>query len=73
MTKQYSNAVGTYFLTRHKITKVYQVCEKRYVGSSKVIYWLTTGKNVKATFTEMGEAVAEAIRRQVWIDQKAAE
>ena len=72
MTKQYTNAVGTYFLTRHKVTEIYSVCEKRFVGSSKVSYWLSTKSNLKACFSNMGEAVAEAIRRQEWIDQKAA-
>lgn len=70
MTTRHENAKGVYFFTRHQITKVYQVIEQRYAGSSEVKYLLSTGSNIKAHFTNLGEAVAEAFRRQEWIDAR---
>jgi hypothetical protein len=70
MTTQHENANGKYFWTRHQITKRYQVIEQRFVGSSEVKYLLSTGKDIKAFFRDLSEAVIEAHRRQAWIDSK---
>lgn len=72
MTSQHENANGIYFLTRHKVTRIYQVVEKRFAGSNKVNYMLSTGKNIKGDFSTMEKAVREAISRQSFIDTKAA-
>lgn len=69
-TTQHADAVGTYFWTRHKITKHYQVIEQRYAGSSSIKYLLSTGKNIKAWYSNLSDAVEEAIRRQAWIDAR---
>ena len=64
------NASGLFFWTRHKVTANYQVVEQRQCGSEKVIYLLSTGKDVKAVFADMFSAVCEANRRQSWIDAR---
>lgn len=71
-TTKHENAKGIYFWTSHQVTKVYQVIEKRYVGSVECEYLLSTGKNIKASFNNMEKAVQEAFRRQEWIDAKAS-
>mgnify|MGYP000667981684 FL=1 len=70
MTTQHENANGKYFLTRHQVTERYQVIEKRFVGSNEIKFLLSTGKEIKAFFSDLGQAVAEAVRRQAWIDAK---
>lgn len=70
MTSQHENANGKYFWTRHQVTTRYQVIEQRFVGSSEIKYLLSTGRNIKAFFNNLGDAVAEAARRQEWIDAK---
>lgn len=69
MTTMYSNAAGHYFRTSTKVTSVYSVVEQRYVGSSTAKYHVSTGKNIKATFSDLGSAVLEAVRRQNIIDR----
>ena len=69
MTKMYSNAAGNYFYASTKVTSVYSVVEMRYVGAGAAKYHVSTGKNIKATFSDLGSAVLEAIRRQNIIDR----
>ena len=68
MTTQHEDAMGKYFWTRHKVTAVYEVIEQRRAGSAKISYWLSTGKNIKASFSNLFDAVKEAKRRQEFID-----
>lgn len=68
-TTMHENALGKKFWTRRKITRNYQVIEERYVGAVEVKYLLSTGKNIKAVFATLHEAVIEANRRQSWIDR----
>lgn len=70
MATRYENAKGVYFRTSHKVTAVYQIVEERYAGESEVKYLVSTGKNIKCWFSDMGAAFNEAIRRQAWIDAK---
>jgi len=64
------NASGLFFWTRHQVTANYQVIEQRQCGSEKVTYLLSTGKDVKAAFSDMFAAFCEAKRRQAWIDAR---
>lgn len=67
-TELQSNAAGNYFWTRTPITRIFSVVEQRYVGSHASRYHVSTGKSIKASYSDLGSAVMEAVRRQEFID-----